>query len=504
MDEQANSPTFSELQSRAHSLAGSCAKQILIGGEWTPGRASEPPVVVDDPATGEPFAEVASATSEDATAALTAAHDAFAEWSRTAPHDRAQILRRAYDLLMHRREEVAALLTLEMGKPYRESLGEIQYAADYLAWFSEEALRIDGRYSVSPDGRGRVLVMKQPVGPCFFIVPWNFPLVMSTRGLAPAIAVGCTMIVKPSRLAPLTPLVLAEVLMEAGLPEGVLSVLPTRSSGAVTDPLLCDPRLRKLTFTGSTDVGRKLIAQSADQVLRLSLELGGNAPFIVFDDADIEEAVSAALGAKLRNNGEACTSANRFYIHRAVFNDFAELFADRMSEVHVGHGLDPDSQLGPLIEEAQRSRIQGLVDDAVHANAKVLTGGSRVDGNGYFYPPTVLRDVPESSRLATTEIFGPVAPLIPFDTAADVVRMANATDYGLAAYVFTGDFERALSTIEALETGMVALNQGRVSNPQAPFGGVKHSGLGRAGGPEAIAEYLETKYVAIRHSSDLS
>jgi succinate-semialdehyde dehydrogenase/glutarate-semialdehyde dehydrogenase len=490
---------FDGLKARAEQAAAACPKQLLIGGEWTEGDAPATRVAVEDPATGAPFAEVCSATSTDALAAMESAAEAFPRWSQTPPHDRAEVLRTAYERVIARKHDLAALLTMEMGKPFDESLGEVIYAADYLAWFAEEAVRIDGRYAVAPDGSGRVLVMRQPVGVCLFIVPWNFPLVMATRGMAPAIAAGCSMITKPSRLAPLSSLALAEILVDAGVPPGVVNMLPSASSAAVTEPLITDSRLRKLTFTGSTAIGRKLIQQSSEQVLRLSLELGGNAPFIVFDDADLDVAIEGALRAKIRNNGEACTSANRFLVQRGVYADFAERLADSMSEICMGHGLDPETQLGPLIEEKQRHRVQGLVDDALGRGAKLLTGGSRVDRPGYFYAPTVLMDVPWSSRVVAEEIFGPVAPLVPFDDEAEAIGLANDTEYGLSAYLFTKDFDRAIRVVEGLETGMVGLNQGKVSNPMAPFGGVKQSGLGRAGGPEAIAEYLETKYVAIRH-----
>jgi succinate-semialdehyde dehydrogenase / glutarate-semialdehyde dehydrogenase len=384
-----------------------------------------------------------------------------------------------------------------MGKPLAESQAEIVYAAAFFRWYAEEAVRINGRFQVNENGKGRVLTMQQPVGPCVFITPWNFPLAMGTRKVGPAIAAGCTMVVKPAKQTPLSMLAMTSTLEEAGLPGGVLNVITARSSGSVMEPLIRDPRTRKLSFTGSTEVGQKLIEQSAEQVLRVSMELGGNAPFLIFEDADLEEAVEGALLAKMRNIGEACTSANRFHVHEAVAGDFAERLAQRMGALKIGRGTEPDVKVGPLIDDDQRAKVAELVDDAVGKGARVLVGGERVDGRGYFYKPTVLGDVPTEARLLEEEIFGPVAPVRGFTSEDEAIAAANDTRFGLVAYVYTSDLKRAFRVIEGLETGMVGLNQGMVSNAGAPFGGVKHSGFGREGGPEGIHEYLETKYIAM-------
>jgi succinate-semialdehyde dehydrogenase/glutarate-semialdehyde dehydrogenase len=384
-----------------------------------------------------------------------------------------------------------------MGKPVAESKAEIAYAANFFRWYSEEAVRINGRFTVNETGQGRVLTLRQPVGPCVFITPWNFPLAMGTRKIGPAIAAGCTMVVKPAKQTPLSMLMLAQILEEAGLPGGVLNVITAMSSGRTMEPLIRDPRTRKLSFTGSTEVGRTLIEQSAEQILRVSMELGGNAPFVIFEDADLDAAVEGALIAKMRNIGEACTAANRFHVADDVADDFARRLAARMSEMKVGRGTDPDVKVGPLIDDDQRGKVAELVDDARSKGADVLVGGSRIDGAGYFYEPTVLADVPEGARLLDEEIFGPVAPVRGFASEDEAIAAANDTDFGLVAYVYTQDINRAFRVIERLETGMIGLNQGMVSNAGAPFGGVKHSGFGREGGPEGLHEYLETKYVAM-------
>jgi succinate-semialdehyde dehydrogenase/glutarate-semialdehyde dehydrogenase len=469
---------------------------LYIGGEWRPA-SSGGTLAVEDPATGEPVAEVADATPEDGLAALGAAADAQAAWASTAPRERSEILRRAHELLLARIDDFALVMTLEMGKAIGESRAEIAYAADFLRWFSEEAVRIHGRYMTNTTGAGRILTMRQPVGPCVLITPWNFPAAMGARKIAPAIAAGCTMVVKPAQQTPLSMLALARVLEEAGLPGGVLNVITAHRSGAVIEPLLKDPRTRKLSFTGSTEVGRTLIEQSANQILRVSMELGGNAPFIVFEDADLDAAVEGALTAKLRNVGEACTAANRFHVHESIAGEFARRMAARMATLKVGRGTEPDVDVGPLIDERQRAIVEELVRDAVARGAKLLTGGERLHGPGYFFAPTVLADVPADARALREEIFGPVAPVTTFSTEEQAVSAANATEYGLVAYLYTRDLARTFRVAEAIEAGMVGVNQGIVSNPAAPFGGVKQSGFGREGGFEGIEEYLETKYVAL-------
>jgi succinate-semialdehyde dehydrogenase/glutarate-semialdehyde dehydrogenase len=469
---------------------------LLIGGQWRAASGGGT-LAVEDPATGEPIAEVADGQPQDAMDALAAAAGAQAEWGAHAPRERGEILRRAFEAIVEQTDELALLMTLEMGKSVAESKAEIGYAAEFFRWFSEEAVRIHGRYMVNTTGKGRILTMRQPVGPCVFVTPWNFPTAMGTRKIAPAIAAGCTIVVKPAQQTPLSMLALAKILEDAGLPPGVLNVITAKRSGAVIEPLLKDPRTRKLSFTGSTEVGRKLIEQSAEQVLRVSMELGGNAPFLVFGDADLDAAVEGAMLAKMRNVGEACTAANRFHVHESVAAEFAERMAERMGALKVGRGTEPGVDVGPLIDESQREKVTELVGDAVGRGARALVGGGRLDGPGYFFEPTVLTDVPQEARLLREEIFGPVAPVATFSTDEQAIAAANRTEYGLVAYLYTRDLDRAFRVSEALESGMVGVNQGVVSNPAAPFGGVKQSGFGREGGFEGIGEYLETKYVAL-------
>jgi succinate-semialdehyde dehydrogenase/glutarate-semialdehyde dehydrogenase len=470
-------------------------KKLFIGGDWVDG--SEGRLPVEDPATGETIAEVADAGPDDAVAALDAAHAKQAEFAGLAPRERGEILRRAYELMVERIDDLALVMTLEMGKTVAESEAEIKYAAEFFRWFSEEAVRVAGRYQVATSGQGRVLVMKQPVGPAYFITPWNFPAAMATRKIAPAVAAGCTMILKPASATPLSALAVAQILDEAGLPGGALNLITSSSSSAVTKPLVNDFRLRKLSFTGSTEVGSKLIEQSASQVLRVSMELGGNAPFLVFDDADLDAALEGAMLAKMRNIGEACTAANRFYVADALAGAFADGLAERMSALKVGRGTDEEVNVGPLISEDQREKVDELVQDALGKGATRVVGGRRVDGTGYFYEPTVLSDIPGDARLLKEEIFGPVAPVKSFGSEEEAIHWANDTEYGLVAYVYTRDFGRAFRVMEGLEYGMVGLNRGIVSDPAAPFGGVKLSGIGREGGFEGIEEYLETKYCAL-------
>jgi succinate-semialdehyde dehydrogenase/glutarate-semialdehyde dehydrogenase len=482
---------------REHAVVESVPKMLFIGGQWrdaTGGRTFP----VEDPSTGAILCEVADARPEDGLAALAAAAEAQDAWALTSPRERGEILRRAYELITARIDDLALLMTLEMGKPLPESRGEIAYAAEFFRWFSEEAARVAGRYATAPDGRARLLVSRQPVGPSLLITPWNFPLAMGTRKIGPAVAAGCTMVVKPAQQTPLSMLALAGILAEAGLPAGVLSVVTTTAAGAVMEPLIRDGRARKLSFTGSTQTGRLLLAQAADQVLRVSMELGGNAPFIVFDDADLDLALDGAMLAKMRNIGEACTAANRFYIAAPLAEEFAGRLAKRMEALRVGRGVDDGVEVGPLIDDRARTKVSALVRDALDKGATAVTGAEPADGPGYFYRPTVLTDVPRGAQLSHTEIFGPVAPITTFGTEDEAIALANDTDYGLVAYEFTRDLERALRVADRLQVGMVGLNQGIVSNPAAPFGGVKHSGLGREGGVEGIAEFLETKYLAIR------
>jgi len=469
---------------------------LFIDGQWRES-ASGASFAVEDPSTGESVAEVSDGTAQDAQDALAAAHRAGPAWAATPPRARGEILRRAYEALVARTEELALVMTVEMGKPLDHSRSEIAYAAEFFRWFSEEAVRVRGDWLVAPDGKGRLLTMRQPVGPCLFITPWNFPIAMGTRKIGPALAAGCTVVIKPAALTPLSMLSLARILEEAGLPAGVLNVVTTSRSGDTLEPLYGDRRLRKLSFTGSTEVGRNLYARAAEGVLRISMELGGNAPFLVFADADLDAAVDGAVLAKMRNVGEACTAANRFHVEASVAPDFARRLAERLGAMKVGRGTEPGVEVGPLVDEATRDKVDELVADAVGRGAEVLTGGGTITGPGHFYQPTVLDSVPPGARLLSEEIFGPVAPVVAFDTEEEAVRAANDTEFGLVAYVYTSDLKRAIRVVEGLETGMVGLNRGLVSNPAAPFGGVKASGIGREGGREGIEEYLETKYVAV-------
>jgi succinate-semialdehyde dehydrogenase / glutarate-semialdehyde dehydrogenase len=474
----------------------SVPKQLLIGGEWRDAGGGEK-LAVEDPSTGETLCEIADATPEDAAAALDAAVEAQAEWAATPPNERGRILWRAFEALGEQVDDLATLMTLEMGKAVAESKAEITYAGEFFRWFSGEALRMDGYYKVAGNAASRVLVMRQPVGPCYFITPWNFPTAMGTRKIGPAIAAGCTMVWKPASLTPLSALALGKLLEDCGLPPGVLNVITSSSSSEVSKPIIGDGRLRKLSFTGSTEVGRKLIEQSAENVLKVSMELGGNAPFLVFDDADLDAALEGAMIAKMRNVGEACTAANRFHVAEPLADEFASGLAERMGSLKVGRGIEEGVDVGPLVDDDQLGKVTELVDDAVGKGAKALVGASRRDGAGYFYEPTVLADVPDEARLLREEIFGPVAPVKGFASEEEAIAAANDTEYGLVAYVFTSDLKRAFRVCEALETGMIGLNQGMVSNAGAPFGGVKQSGVGREGGNEGIQEYLETKYVAV-------
>jgi succinate-semialdehyde dehydrogenase / glutarate-semialdehyde dehydrogenase len=467
----------------------------LIGGEWRD-RGEGDPIAVEDPATGETLIELPSASVQDGVAALDAAARAQQAWAETPARDRAELLRDAFEAVIERREEFALLITLEMGKPLAEARAEVDYGAEFLRWFSEETARIGGRYADHAQNAGRLLTRRHPVGPCLLITPWNFPLAMATRKIAPAIAAGCTMVVKPAKQTPLTTLLFARLLQDGGLPPGVLNVVTSRRAGPLVDALISDGRARKLSFTGSTEVGRVLLASCADRVMRTSMELGGNAPLLVFDDADLDRAVDGAVLAKLRNGGESCTAANRIYVQDGIADEFVAAYAERMAAVQTGRGTG-DVELGPMIDETAIEKIQELVDDAVERGAELLCGGERIDGPGHFYPATVLDRVPAPARALREEIFGPVAPVVRFATEDEAIAAANETEYGLVAYAFTRDLDRALRVSDRLDTGMVGINQGMVSNAAAPFGGVKQSGIGREGGFEGLDEYLATKYVAI-------
>ncbi|MFC7788942.1 NAD-dependent succinate-semialdehyde dehydrogenase [Microbacterium sp. MAHUQ-60] len=490
---------MSTIASNEQELLARVPGGLFIGGKWIDaeeGRTFD----VRDPSTGDVIASIADATPADGIRALDAAVAAQQEWAATAPRTRSDILRRAFDLVQAHKEDLALLMTLEMGKPLAESRGEVVYGGEFLRWFSEEAVRIDGRYGSNPEGTGRMVVSQRPVGPSFFITPWNFPFAMATRKIAPALAAGCTVVIKPPALTPLTTVFFAKLLEEAGLPAGVVNVVQTARSSALSAPIIADPRLRKLSFTGSTEVGRKLIAQAADGILRVSMELGGNAPFVVFEDADLDKAVDGAMMAKFRNIGQACTAANRFIVHEAVAEEFARRVTERVNGMKIGRGTEDGVTIGPLIDEDAVAKAQQLVGDAVERGARLLAGGNALEGAGTFYEPTVITDVVAGSDILREEIFGPVLAIATFADEAEAVRLANDTEYGLVSYVFTEDLGRGHRMIDALETGMMGLNIGVVSNAAAPFGGVKQSGIGREGGAEGIHEYLFTKYTLIPNS----
>ena len=470
---------------------------LLIGDSWV--EASDGGTFdVENPATGETIATLASATSEDALAALDAACAVQAEWARTPARERSNILRRGFELVAERAEEFATLMTLEMGKPLAEARGEVTYGNEFLRWFSEEAVRLYGRYGATPEGNLRMMTTRKPVGPCLLITPWNFPLAMATRKVAPAIAAGCVMVLKPARLTPLTSQYFAQTMLDAGLPAGVLNVVSGASASAISNPIMEDDRLRKVSFTGSTPVGQQLLKKAADKVLRTSMELGGNAPFIVFEDADLDLAIEGAMGAKMRNIGEACTAANRFLVHESVADEFVRRFAARLEEQVLGNGLDEGVTVGPLVEEKARDSVASLVDAAISEGATALTGGKAGTGAGYFYEPTVLTGVSTDAAILNEEIFGPVAPIVTFSDEAEALRLANSTEYGLASYVFTQDTSRIFRVSDGLEFGLVGVNSGVISNAAAPFGGVKQSGMGREGGLEGIEEYTSVQYIGIR------
>lgn len=474
-------------------LIGTVKDGLYIGGQWRPA-SDGGTLTVYDPATGDALKTIADATVQDGVAAVEAASAAFPEWAATPPRERANILRRAFNLVIEKTEQFALLMTIEMGKPLEESRGEVAYGAEFLRWYSEEAVRIHGRYGTNPEGTGRMIVSKHPVGPAFMITPWNFPLAMGTRKIAPALAAGATVVVKPAALTPLTTILLAQVFEEAGLPPGVLNVVTTDSSREVSAAIIEHPDLRKLSFTGSTQVGQQLLKQAAHGVLRTSMELGGNAPFLIFEDADLDAAVDGAIQAKFRNIGQACTAANRFIVARPIADEFIRRVTQRVEEMKVGRGTEDGVIIGPLIDKKAVEKTAALVADAASRGASVKVGGLAIPGPGSFFEPTVVSDVQPGSDLLKEEIFGPVLAVVPFDSEEDAVALANATEYGLVSYAFTEDLARAQRLVETLQTGMMGLNTGLVSNAAAPFGGWKMSGLGREGGPEGIEEYLETKY----------
>jgi len=469
--------------------------ELYIGGAW---RASEDGSRFDvtDPATGAVLTSVANGTVADGLAAVAAAHDAAPAWAATPPRQRGEILRQAFTLMVERSEQIARLMVAENGKALPDARGEVAYAADFFRWFSEEAVRLNGSISTAPSGANRILVIHQPVGVSVLVTPWNFPAAMATRKIGPALAAGCPVILKPASETPLTALLMAQLLAEAGVPDGVVNVLPSTRSGQVVNAMIHDPRVRKLSFTGSTEVGRVLLKQAADTIVNCSMELGGNAPFVVFADADLDAAITGAMLAKMRNAGEACTAANRFYVEASVADEFARRLAEAMGGLRLGPGLDPDVQVGPLVNAATRDKVDALVRATVATGATVLTGGEITPGPGYFYPPTVLAAVPKDAPCLREEIFGPVAPVVAFDTEEEAVRLANQTEFGLVSYVYTGDLARGLRVAEAIESGMVGINRGLVSDPAAPFGGVKQSGIGREGGHDGLLEFTESKYIA--------
>ncbi len=469
---------------------------LYIGGKWIPSSDGER-FDVFDPATEAAISSIANGTAADAVAAVDAAYSAGPDWASRSPRERSEILHKAFELMIDRREDYATVIPREEGKTRAEGLGEVDYAAGFMRWYAEEAVRCAGRFSRAPAGANNILVYHQPVGVSLLITPWNFPAAMATRKIAPALAAGCTMILKPASATPLTALMLMGLLEDAGVPPGVINLIPSRNSSVISNTILSDDRTRKVSFTGSTEVGRLLLTKAAERVINCSMELGGNAPFIVLDDADLDISIKGAVAAKIRNAGESCIGANRFYVHSSLIAEFAEQFAAAMSALKVGPGLDEGVEVGPLVNASTRDKVENLVDQAVSLGARVLTGGKRLDRPGYFYEPTVMLDIPDRAEILHTEIFGPVATLVPFDNVDEVVARANDTVFGLAAYVFGKDIGRALSVAERLEAGVMGINRGFISDPAAPFGGFKQSGIGREGSQEGMHEFLETKYIAV-------
>lgn len=479
----------------SEKLIQSVPKGLFIGGQWLDG-SDGGLIEVTDPATEEVIASVASGTPEDATAAVDAADEAGKSWAATAPRERAEVLRAAFALLTARRDDLAVIMSREEGKTRAEGLGEMAYAAEFFRWYAEEAPRIMGQFGRGPAGMNNIIVDHVPVGVSLLITPWNFPAAMATRKIAPALAAGCTVILKPASATPLTALAVGEILQEAGVPDGVVNVLPSKRSGEISNRILEDDRVRKVSFTGSTEVGRILLAKASESIVNCSMELGGNAPAIVLDDADMDVAIEGSMVAKLRNAGESCIAANRFYAHSSIYEEFAERFAAAMAKLTIGPGLQEGVDIGPLVDASTRDKVEQLVDDAVADGAKVLTGGKRPEGRGFFYPPTVVKDISPNAEILNTEIFGPVAPVVAFDDVDDVIRQANDTEFGLVSYVF-GSTGRALAVAQKIDSGMVGVNRGFISDPAAPFGGMKQSGIGREGSQDGIHEFLEKKYIAV-------
>jgi succinate-semialdehyde dehydrogenase/glutarate-semialdehyde dehydrogenase len=478
------------------NLLANVPTDLWIGGKWRKSSDNQRFDVID-PATERTIASVASASVDDAKAAVDAASDAFEAWAGRKPRERAEILRKAFDLIVRDAERFAKLITIENGKALSDSRGEVLYSAEFFRWYAEEAVRNIGEMSRAPATGARILVQHKPAGVAVLVTPWNFPAAMATRKIGPALAAGCPVVLKPASETPLTMLALMPLLEEAGVPAGVVNVIPSRRSGAVVSAMLHDPRVRVVSFTGSTEVGRKLLHEAADNVVKPAMELGGNAPFLVFEDADIDAAIEGAMIAKMRNMGEACTAANRFYVHEKVHDEFAKKLSAKMGALKMGNGLDDGVALGPLVNAEGRDKVVELVDDAVKKGAKVLVGGKRPEGQGYFYPATVLAGVPDNAAMLREEIFGPVAPLQTFSSEEEAIKKANDTEYGLVAYLYTGDLSRGMRVSEKLDFGMIGLNRGLVSDPAAPFGGTKQSGLGREGSHEGMMEFLETQYVSV-------
>ncbi len=482
--------------SAADDIIARVPTKLWIGGKWVDGSEGDT-VAVSDPATEEVIAEVSGASQQDVISAIDAADAAAAGWRAVSPREKAEILRRAYELMTERREELAVIISREEGKTRAEALGEIAYAADFFRWYSEEAVRIDGSLGRGPAGANNVMVQHHPVGVALLITPWNFPAAMATRKIGPALAAGCTVVLKPASETPLTALKLAELYEEAGVPAGVVNVIPSRRSSVVSETALSDDRVRKISFTGSTEVGRMLLAKASERIVNSSMELGGNAPFVVLDDADMDTAIEGAMVAKMRNAGESCIGANRFYVHSSIADEFGRRFAEAMSKLTVGPGLEDGVDVGPLVNASTRDKVKQLVDDAVAGGAKILTGGNAPEGAGFFYEPTVITNIDPDAEIANTEIFGPVAPIFVFDDEEEVIEKANATIFGLAAYVFSADTARAVRVASRIEAGVVGINRGFISDPAAPFGGMKQSGIGREGSQEGIHEFLETQYIAV-------